>query len=139
MLRRVPAERAFSSLLFYGRVVRRENEKGSRELLFALTSPLSQIATDLPKLSLAEQFRRHCRVSSRLLSRFNKFAATFSRDPGDKASPGACGDDSARTLYSYGYSSSRRNDASRPPPESPLSSQTVHPSTTCDVVQRTTT
>lgn len=101
MLRRVPAERAFSSSLFYGRVVRRENEKKGSELLFGA---LASFVTDryrLPKLSFVEQFpfavvarpRAFPRVSisspRRALARIQE--QKYLR---------RCGDDSTCTLYS---------------------------------------
>lgn len=71
-------------------------------LLFTLASFVTDRYRDRPKLPSVEQFHRRCRVSSRVPSCLNKFAAWFpehSRDP----YPGTkhlrrYGDDSVRAI-----------------------------------------
>lgn len=115
MLRRVPAERAFSSpAILRPPVVRRENEKGGSERSFCSPLPLvcygSLPIAAGPKPSFAHPLFACPRVSTSSPRR------EFSRPRTKHLSPTLRlrRDDSARTLYP-GYSSSRRNAASRPP------------------------
>lgn len=131
----------FPARYFTASSLRRENEKKKEGRSFCSPLPrLLRIATDCRKLSLVAVVAHRPR---RVLSCLNKFAATFSSARAivswNKASLGCCGADSARTFYPVTV---HRDVTRRHVPHRKfslslsLSSQTVHPSTTCDVVQR---
>lgn len=124
MLRRVPAERAFSSSLFYDRVVRRENEKKGRGFCSPMPR-LLRIATDRRNSLSSSSFvvacpRTFSRVSISSLRRFRALARSY---PGTKHLRSAA--EMILLVRSTWRDASLRCVAMNCPPSSPPPSKTL--------------